>query len=924
MQETFDGLGMERGGPNKAIVKAMKLKWKESDIVAFQSEIEDLRSELMLNLILWLRFVHHSVEESQSSQSLMLMIEVRTGMMKSLDNQDSMIQEFSKVRRHDEDLRKRLDTLVQKQEGFVQQMVQILSSNATSVVRSIGYDQSQTLQLETDLMNAMHNSPQQMEGEDLSRLKMSPNRLARVRNQFINIFRYDTMFDREAGVAEAHPDTLKWIFRSPGGEAHTWDHLGQWLESEDQLYWITGKMGSGKSTLMKYISEELPATSGTGTERRSTPHLLRWAKSQPLFIATFYFWAGSSEETRIQTSVQGLYRTLLTQMLEAYPDAAPHVSPHRWENICLFNKDSKPPGITELKTTLAKAIDYVSSLAKICLFIDGLDEFEGESEDLMGLVTWVKVLVETSPVKLCVASRPWRVFEDALQDRPHLLMEDFNFKDIQKYVWRRFHDDPNFRDKKLMDAAFCNQLLNEIVTKAEGVFLWVHLVCTRLLQGMSSGELVGDLRKILNGLPLPMEKLYGHILDNLDLKDHAAKYFLLLQSCLGRPDALIFSFADDIGEDSEFALKLPKEDLTDLETRYRVTELRKRLNSRCKGLLSHSVEALDFRETTTHSNIGTVQYCHRSAKDYLETAIIREKLVNMLDTPFDAHLRLCSAHLARWKCYPSLASDLKWHPSIYKCAEHAAKVASDSSDMMIRVLDNLDPDFRDSEVTIDHYFKAGHWFGSTLLSLTVALGVSEYVKFKVGRGQGCIVRSPSVFLNSDLWPSSRDWRPGQDRTSAGTTRMREFHEAKRGAEVEWPLLLDALLSRSQPVPEMASLLLENGADPNLIVRCHHWEESAFSVVLDHASIKPSRGDMDRVFASDAKKAWVDSLCLLLRYGAKPHRSDVQFLREFIGKDLIHTLKLPHLGRHRKFISKRLAFAYGDGGNLGGRRYTSRD
>lgn len=59
MQETISGLGMHRVNrkTGRAVVKAFKYKWKESDIVTFQSEIEDLRSELMLNLIIWLRSV---------------------------------------------------------------------------------------------------------------------------------------------------------------------------------------------------------------------------------------------------------------------------------------------------------------------------------------------------------------------------------------------------------------------------------------------------------------------------------------------------------------------------------------------------------------------------------------------------------------------------------------------------------------------------------------------------------------------------------------------------------------------------------------------------------------------------------------------------------------------------------------------------
>lgn len=59
MQETISELRTprinRRGASGVAI--AFKYKWRESGIVAFQSEIEDLRNELMLNLILWIRCV---------------------------------------------------------------------------------------------------------------------------------------------------------------------------------------------------------------------------------------------------------------------------------------------------------------------------------------------------------------------------------------------------------------------------------------------------------------------------------------------------------------------------------------------------------------------------------------------------------------------------------------------------------------------------------------------------------------------------------------------------------------------------------------------------------------------------------------------------------------------------------------------------
>lgn len=809
-------------------------------------------------------------------------------MKTSLYNQDTMILELAESRSQDQSLKERLDEMARQQEGFGQLIVEIFSSATSSPVRSNASSTKTSFELE--LMNTVQNAPQGIGDEDVSGLQMSASRLAYVQSQFIDIFRYDSMFHREAHVAEAHPSTLKWIFDSPRREIRKWDNFSQWLESEGQLYWITGKMGSGKSTLMKYISEEITASSRTRRQRRCTPYLLRWAKDKPLFFATFYFWAGSNEETRIQTSVEGLYRTIITQILEAYPDAAPRASPRRWESLCLLNRTSKQLDTTELKVILSNAIDYVSSVAKVCLFIDGLDEFEGDDNDLRNLVTWLKKLLETSQIKLCVASRPWRVFEDALLDRPHLRMEDFNFDDIQKCVWQRFNDDPNFRAKKQVEAAFCNQLLDEIVTKAEGVFLWVHIVCTNLLHAMSRGELVSRLSEILKELPEKMERLYDHIIDNLEPceKDHAAKYFLLMQASSGQPDALIFSFADDIDDDDEFSLRMRKKSLANAELQYRVTELRKRLNSRCRGLLSLSMEAL---------YVGTIQYCHRSTKDYLTMVNIQKKLIDMLHAPFDAQLRLCSAHLAWWKC-ATYYSRFEQLTSLYTCAEHAAKVASESHDMMVRILDELKPDFNAHSYIDDDHFGPRPWFGANILSFAVVLGVNNYVKSKVGRDQGCVVHSRPIprAWHKRAFGEFRKNRKALSNQEAGIGEMQRFLGVKRSEKVEWPLLLDAFLGTKRPDSGMVSLLLENGADPNLTIRGEGWEKSALNVVLDRLM----EGYSSRF--SEVEQACVDSICLLLQHGAKPHRSYVRFLWAFLGEELVHAHKLPHLGRHRKFIS----------------------
>ncbi|EXL64835.1 hypothetical protein FOPG_18920 [Fusarium oxysporum f. sp. conglutinans race 2 54008] len=70
----------------------------------------------------------------------------------------------------------------------------------------------------------------------------------------LNRLWFRKIHERRETVADAHLDTLKWALYPPKDEAH-WHDLSQWLRqpSTHEVYWISGKAGSGKSTLMKYL-----------------------------------------------------------------------------------------------------------------------------------------------------------------------------------------------------------------------------------------------------------------------------------------------------------------------------------------------------------------------------------------------------------------------------------------------------------------------------------------------------------------------------------------------------------------------------------------------------------------------------------------------------------------------------------------------
>jgi hypothetical protein len=189
----------------------------------------------------------------------------------------------------------------------------------------------------------------------------------------------------------------------------------------------------------------------------------------------------------------------------------------------------------------------------VCLFIDGLDEFDGDHHQL---ITLFMTLISFPNVKLCVASRPWIIFEDALKHKPSLLLQDLTYPDIEHFVNSKFQEDDHYKRLQQRDPNYSNQLIENVASKAAGVFLWVVLVVLPLLTEMSAGDRISDLQKRLDALPADLETLYAKILFTIAAGhlQSAIEIFQLMQASVVPPSLLLLSFADE--ENSNFALNL--------------------------------------------------------------------------------------------------------------------------------------------------------------------------------------------------------------------------------------------------------------------------------------------------------------------------------------------------------------------------------
>jgi hypothetical protein len=96
--------------------------------------------------------------------------------------------------------------------------------------------------------------------------------------------KYDTMTTRYEDVVEAHPETFDWVFCDPVAEQLPWSDFKKRLREDGGVYWLSGKPGSGKSTLMKHIYDD----------SRTREYLAHWANTTssshtPFYFTTFFF-----------------------------------------------------------------------------------------------------------------------------------------------------------------------------------------------------------------------------------------------------------------------------------------------------------------------------------------------------------------------------------------------------------------------------------------------------------------------------------------------------------------------------------------------------------------------------------------------------------------------------------------------------------
>ncbi|KAL2859884.1 uncharacterized protein BJX67DRAFT_368626 [Aspergillus lucknowensis] len=422
------------------------------------------------------------------------------------------------------------------------------------------------------------------------------------RQLLLESLRFDQIDSRKMNIKGALNRTCEWFLSHPSYKAWL-DPAG--LAQHHGFLWISGKPGAGKSTIMKFAYECMKKN----------------ARSENTVVASFFF---NARGEYLEKSIVGMYRSLLLQLLEGYPDLQtvlndPELVPRSF-NGC--------PELNGLKTLFRNSASQLRRRGFTC-FVDALDECD--EQRAVDMVQFFEDLTEQLsargvPFRICFSSRhyPYIVIRWGIR----LTLEDQpgHTKDLETYAAKRLRID---------NPSLAEELRIQLLDKAAGVFMWVVLVVDILNKDYQRGGMF--LRKRLAEIPSDLSELFKDILgrDNQDMNALLLCILWILYAKRPlRPEEFYYALWSGLSLDSVRDDRLMDITLPDPSVGF--NEFTISVINYSKGLAE-----------VTKSQGPTVQFIHESVRDFL----IKDKGLNALWPELDFDCESTGHERLKQCCY---------------------------------------------------------------------------------------------------------------------------------------------------------------------------------------------------------------------------------------------------------------------------------
>ena len=492
---------------------------------------------------------------------------------------------------------------------------------------------------------------------------------------------------RISEIHEAHEKTFHWLF-DPATVT-----FADWLRDpkleERPIYWVQGKPGSGKSTLLKFAMRDprllklLSSQTGRNFQLQATRALRKDPDARGLqrraddltwTIAAFFFHDRGSE---MQKTMTGMLQQIVWSILRQVPALFTCVMPF-FKDLTQTQRKREPKWDSEhLQSALISIVAQREVRVRILFLVDALDEHYGDKERLASLLG---KLIEKADndyvgIKMCLASRPWPIFEKYFGKCPGFAIHNYTKSDISNYVTSRLRLESQMlqsAEEESLTAVI--ELVNE---RALGVFIWVRLVVDLLAKGISDGTPLTTLEMIARDLPQELKDLYAHTLKRIE-PEYATEAYIMFQITLCAlvplPLASFMGSVDYNYRDLLRSSRPQQHRLAELNLKDSISSPARRLASRCGGLLEIvSIPPPEGAEAKEPERV--VQVIHQTVKEYVNDHQhdlgLREVLPNALEE--DGHvflLRACAESKKSWVC--CIKKDL------FEYAKHVDDMVSES------------------------------------------------------------------------------------------------------------------------------------------------------------------------------------------------------------------------------------------------------
>lgn len=323
-----------------------------------------------------------------------------------------------------------------------------------------------------------------------------------------------------------------------------------------------------------------------------------------------------------------------------------------------------------------------------CFFIDGLDEYDGHHPDLIDVL---KTFYKSSNIKICLSSRPWNVFEVTFGNNSiqRVNVQDFTKSDLRMYVKDHLEERRDFQEMQRQNSR-CNELIEEIIKKAQGVFLWVFLVVRSLIEGLQNLDRIIDLQRRIRTSPSDLHEYFMHIFTSLApiYQVQTARAFQVTLAASQPLSVFNHWFLDWEEESGSLATNGLLQAVNDTLLQRRKKEMERRLIGRCKCLLEvteDSSQDVPFRYR--------VEFLHRTVGDFMKTEDMQRMLHTWTGDTFNADLAICKSTMAEIETLKIKLKYLERRSPLYDLVEqllhHAHEVELQTEKSPVELIDRV-------------------------------------------------------------------------------------------------------------------------------------------------------------------------------------------------------------------------------------------